>query len=383
MTLKRKILMTPGPVEIPADVLAVLAEPMIHHRTREFDEIFARVLSRLPRVFRTQEPVYMMTATGSGGMEAALTNSLSPGDKVICIVAGKFGERWRNQARALGANVLSLEVPWGEAVDPIRLEALLSEHVDTKAVLVQACETSTGVLNPVQKIAQIVGRRAETLLLVDAITALGVTDLAMDEWGIDVVVAASQKAFMLPTGLAFLGVSKKAWRAVDAAKSPRSYFDLRAEAKANRNGTTEFSSNVALIRGLDVVLEKYLNGDINRHIQRVGQLAQATRAAGIALGLGIFAKSPSPSVTALTLPSKIDGENLRNRLEDLHGFVFAGGQDHLKGKILRIGHMGNVGSRELTQAFSALGKELLLAGHTCDPHLAISTLDRHLREIDT
>lgn len=368
------LLMTPGPVQIPQDVLQAMALPMIHHRTPEFEKILKDVLQRLPKVFRTTQPVYIQSATGSGGMESALVNTLSPGDKVLSIVAGKFGERWRTQAQNLQAHVISIDVPWGESVDVQLVRKTLEAHPDTRLVLIQACETSTAILNPVREVAAIVRQYPKCLLVVDAITALGVTELAMDDWGLDVVVAASQKAFMLPTGLAFLSFSKKAWPFVLEAKTPRSYFDIRAEDKANKNGATEFSSSVALIRGLQVVLTHHLTGDIGENVQRFEHLADVTRKSGEALGLPAYAKSPSPSVTALRLPQGIDGEKLRLNLETKHQIVVAGGQDSLKGKIIRIGHMGDVGIPEVRKTIVALATELNQMGHACNVEAALKVI---------
>jgi aspartate aminotransferase-like enzyme len=368
------LLMTPGPVQIPQDVLQALALPMIHHRTPEFEKILKDVLQRLPKVFRTSQPVYIQSATGSGGMESALVNVLSPGDKVLSIVAGKFGERWRSQAAIFGAKVISIDVPWGDSVNVDQVRQTLEAHPDTRLVLIQACETSTAILNPLREVAAFVRHYPNCLIAVDAITALGVTELAMDDWGLDVVVAASQKAFMLPTGLAFLSFSKKAWPFVLEAKTPRSYFDIRSEDKANRGGATEFSSSVALIRGLQVVLTKYLTGDIGENVQRFEHLALVTRKAGEALGLCTFAKSPSPSVTALSLPPTIDGEKLRLNLETKHRIVVAGGQDSLKGKIIRIGHMGDVGLNEVRRTITALATELNEMGHSCDIQAALKVI---------
>lgn len=364
-------LMAPGPVQIPEDVLQEMALPMIHHRTPEFDGILSETLALLKKFFRTERHVFIQTATGSGGMESALVNTLSPGDKVIAVVSGKFGERWRDIAQVFGMQVVSLDVPWGEAVDPEALADLLKKHPDTRAVITQACETSTAVLHPIRELAQLTRDLPNTILIVDAITAAGVTELPMDDWGLDVVVAGSQKAFMLPTGLAFLSFSKKAWAFVEEAKSPRFYWDVRKELESNLKGETHFSSAVSLIRGLRLVLRKMQEEGFHKQLERCSAMAEATRLGGKALGLEVYSKNPSPSVTALLVPSGIDGQKLRGHLEKKYNVTIAGGQDQLKGKIIRIGHLGHIGRKETLETLERLAKGLNDLGHTCSPEKAV------------
>lgn len=365
-------LMAPGPVQIPDDVLTELARPMIHHRTPEFDVILADALVLLKKFFQTEQPVFIQTATGSGGMESAIVNTLSPGDTVIAVVSGKFGERWRDIALAYGINVLSIDVPWGQAVDPKQVEKLLKKHSEVRAVLTQACETSTAVLHPINALANLVRNYPQTLLMVDAITSIGVTAMPMDDWGIDVIVAGSQKAFMLPTGLTFISFSKKAWPFVEAAKCPRHYWDVRAENKSNLKGETHFSSSVSMIRGLRVALQMMLKEGLNNQIKRVGALAHATRIGGEALGLSVYSQAPSPSVTALLVPPGIDGQKVRAHLETKYNCTIAGGQDYLKGKIIRIGHLGHIGRKETIETIERLGLTLKDLGHECDIIKAIA-----------
>lgn len=365
-------LMAPGPVQIPDDVLKEMARPMIHHRTPEFDAILAETLGLLKKFFRTEQPVFIQTATGSGGMESAIVNALSAGDKVIVVVSGKFGERWRDMARIYGMNVIALDVPWGESVDVGKVKALLEQNPDTRAVLTQACETSTGVLHPIQELAQLTHKLPECLLMIDAITAVGVTELPMDDWHLDVVVAGSQKAFMLPTGLSFISFSKKAWRFVETSKTPRYYWDVRLEHATNLKGETHFSSAVSLIRGLKVVLSKMQQEGFHKQVERCAAMAEATRRGAEALGLSVYAKNPSPSVTALLVPQGIDGQKVRAHLEKTYNITIAGGQDQLKGKIIRIGHLGNVGRKETLATIERLGLTLQDLGHSCSPDKAVS-----------
>lgn len=351
-------LLAPGPVNLHPEVSKALALPMIHHRTPEFDEILKRVLAGIKNIFQTSQDVYLLTSTGSGGMEALLVNVLSPGDKVIAIVSGKFGERWAEMAKTFGAQVIILDVPWGEAVSVSAVEDLLRQNPDTRAVLCQACETSTAVAHPIKELGAIIHSYPETLFLVDGITALGAYHLPMDLWKIDGLVAGSQKAFMLPTGMAFVSLSEKAWKFVDKAKCPRFYFDLRKEKKANATGETFFSSNVAIIRALDVVLKMIASQGLEHLFHAIHRRAEFTRFFGQKLGFNLYAKSPSDSVTALLVPPQMDGQKIRLHLEKTYGITIMGGQDQAKGKIIRIGHMGYIQDHEMVRLIECLGHTL-------------------------
>lgn len=355
MTSHDYSLLAPGPVNLHPEVRHILSLPMIHHRTPEFDAILARVLEGLKKVFGTRERVFMHTSTGSGGMESLLVNTLSPGDRVLAIVSGKFGERWAQMAATFGAKVDTLDVPWGTAVDPSKVEAYLKKNPDTRLVLTQACETSTAVFHPIQALGKIVAGCPETLLMVDGITAVGAMALPMDEWQIDGLVAGSQKAFMLPTGLAFVSLSKKAWAFAEKATTPRFYFDLRKERKANEAGETLFSSVVPVIRALDWVLQDLEKQGLASLYERIQRRALMTREFASKAGLGLYSKAPSPSLTALLVPDGLDGQKARLLLEQKHNLTVMGGQDQAKGKILRVGHMGHIGDDEMLRLFEALG----------------------------
>lgn len=351
-------LLAPGPVSLHPDVIKALALPMIHHRTPEFDKILARVLQGLKKVFQTKQNVYMHSSTGSGGMESLLVNVLSPGDKVLAIVSGKFGERWAQMASVFGAHVITHEVPWGEAVRVADVKGLLEKHPDTRAVLCQACETSTAVTHPIRELAALIAPFPETLFLVDAITALGALPLPMDDWKIDGLVAGSQKALMLPTGLSFVCFSKKAESFFEKATCPRYYFDIRREKKANASGETFFSSSVSLIRALDVVLSLVEEQGLDQLFAANHRRAEATRLFAQKLGFGLYAKAPSDSVTALTVPEGLDGQKIRLHLEEKYNITVMGGQDQAKGKIIRIGHMGYIQDTEMIQLMKCLGLTL-------------------------
>jgi aspartate aminotransferase-like enzyme len=349
--------MTPGPVPVPQKVLEILSEPMEHHRTPEFQAVLKRVLTKLPSVFGTSQPAFIHTSTGSGGLESALVNVLSPGDEVLSLITGKFGDRWAKMAEAYGAKVTRVVTEPGRAVTVEQVSAALQKNSNFKIVLCQACETSSAVLNPIKEIAAVT-RKTQALLLVDGITALGAFPMPMDEWGIDCVVGGSQKAFMLPTGLSFISFSARAWERIETAKCPRFYFDIRKERKANQGGETLFSASVPMIKALEYVLSEIEKNGIESIQARVQKLAQATHLAGKELGLESFSKNPSPTVTALTVPDGIDGVKLRNEMENVHKVVIMGGQDELKGKIIRIGHMGAIENKDMLVTIQALGETL-------------------------
>ncbi len=349
----KQILMTPGPVPLPPEVLDVLALPMEHHRTPQFMALFARVLENLKKVFVTDEPAFIHTSTGSGGMESAIVNCLSPGDHVIAIVTGKFGERWADMSEAFGCKVTRLTVRWGKAVKVSDVEALLKKFPETVAVLTQSCETSTGVLHPVRELAQLT-RTLKTVLMVDAITALGALPLPMDEWGIDVMIGGSQKAFMLPTGLSFISFSKKAWALTATSKIPKFYFDIREERKANENGESFFSTAVTHIRALDLVLTIFLQRGLHKVHERIQVLSKATIIAARDLQLEILSEVPSPSVTAIAMPEGVDSAAVRSHMEKHANVIVMGGQDQLKGKIIRIGNMGAISDENLLTTMKAL-----------------------------
>lgn len=351
-------LLAPGPVKLHPKVMESLAQPMIHHRTPEFDQILKRVLERLKSVFQTKEDCYLITSTGSGGMEALLVNTLAPGDKVIGVDSGKFGERWCEMAKVFGGQVVTHKTEWGKALKVADIEKLLEENPTTKILMTQACETSTGIKHPIQELGELVARYPDCLFLVDGITALGAFPLPMDEWKIDGLVGGSQKAFMLPTGLSMLSFSKKAWAKIEKNPQPRFYFDVRKEKKANQNGETFFSSNVTLIRALDVVLEMIAQKGLAALFQEIKERALWTQNMAKDLGFRLYAEIPAESVTALLVPAGYDGQKIRAELEAKHGITIMGGQDQAKGKIIRIGHMGYIEKQDLLDLKEGLTKVL-------------------------
>lgn len=364
--MSNAILLAPGPVQLHPEVQAILSQPMIHHRTPEFDEILKRVLRGLKYLFQTEQPVYMHTSTGSGGMESLLVNLINPGDEVLSIVSGKFGERWADMAEVYGAKVHRMNIAWGEAVDPIEVENFLQKNRNIKMVLCQATETATATAHPIQQLGQIIST-TPALFIVDGITAVGAYDIKMDEWNIDGLVAGSQKAVMLPTGMSYVCFSKKAWAVVENCKTPRFYFDLRREHKANQNGETLFSSPVPLIKALDFVLTRIQQYGLQTHFRQLRRRADFTRALATVMKLELYSKSPSDSVTALMVPAGLNGVTLREHLEKKYLVTVMGGQDQAKGKILRIGHMGYIRESDMIETMFRLAQALKDLSYDINP----------------
>lgn len=364
--MSNPILLAPGPVQLHPEVQKILSQPMIHHRTPEFDQVLARVLKNLKYLFQTKNHVFIQTSTGSGGLESVLVNVLNPQDQVLAIISGKFGERWADMAETFGARVQRLNVEWGKAVDPKAVEKILQDNPQIKIVLCQACETSTATAHDIQALGKII-HATEALFLVDGITATGAYPIPMDEWHIDGLIAGSQKAVMLPTGLSLVSFSEKAWRAAETAKTPRFYFDLRKELKANQNGETLFSSPVPLVRALDFVLTRIQEITLEKHFRQLRRRADFTRALAREMNLSLFSSSPSDSVTALSLPTGINGVQLREQFEKKYAVTVMGGQDQLKGKIIRIGHMGYILDEHMIETMHRLALCLKDFGVEIDP----------------
>lgn len=365
--MKKTYLLAPGPTPIPESVTATFVRPIIHHRTPGFQSILDDVRSGLKYVFQTRQDVLLLSSSGTGAMEAALTNLFSRGDEVITINGGKFGERWSKIAKPHGVNSIEVKVPYGETLDPKQLEEKLKQHPAAKAVLFQASETSTGIRMPTQEICKIT-KSAGILSVCDAITACGVFDLPMDEWGIDVLITGSQKALMIPPGLSMLALSDKAWAAVENSNIPKFYFDLSRERKSAAKSSTAWTPPISLIQGLQESLRLIKDEGLHNVFKRHELLAKATRAGVQALGLELFArKSPSPALTAVKVPAGIkDGKLIPKTMRDKYGVTIAGGQDELEGKIFRLSHFGYADRFDVTTALSALELTLNELGHTVE-----------------
>jgi len=346
-------LLSPGPTPIPNEVALAMSETMIHHRTPEFNRVFDEARHGLKKLFGTQSDVLMLASSGTGAMEASVANLFSPGDKVLVINGGKFGERWLNIANAYRLNPIDLKVGWGEAVKVADVEQQLKAHPDIRGVMVQASETSTTVFHPVKEIAKLT--QNGPLFLVDGVTAVGVVPLSMDEWGIDVLVTGSQKALMLPPGLGFIALSDRAWEKTKQAKLPRFYFDLNLERKNQQKGSGAFTPAVSLIFGVRASLRMLEREGLENVYARHARLCKATRAAATALGLKLLAPdSPSPAATGIYLPNGIDADQVLEYLRDKMNITLAEGQDQLKGKVIRIAHIGYMGAFDVITAIAAL-----------------------------
>lgn len=351
---QKRYLLAPGPTPVPEEVLLAMAAPTIHHRTPEFEAIVGGIRDALGRVFQTAQDVITLASSGTGAMEASIVNTLSPGDFVVVVNGGKFGERWAKICRGYGVEVEEVEVEWGRAVDPAAVEKVLQRRPDTRAVLLQASETSTTVLHPVAELARLT-RDRDTLLVVDGITSVGVVDMPMDDIGIDVLVSGSQKAFMLPPGLAFVALSEKAWNASASSTLPKFYFDLARERASQQKNTTAYTPAINLMYGLKKALDLMLGEGLPELFARHDRLARATRAGAEGLGLRLLApEAPSPAATGIYLPDGIPGGDLQKYLRYGLGVEVAGGQDRLKGKVLRLAHLGHVGPFDVVTGMTAL-----------------------------
>jgi len=338
--LQKPHLFAPGPTPVPTRTLLAMAQPILHHRAPEFEAVLADVREGLKWLFQTREEVLLFAASGTGAMEASVANILSPGERALVVRGGNFGERWANICQAYGIETTNIDVEWGKAVRPDQIRAALDADRSTRAVFVTASETSTGVKHPTREIAEIVRSRDDVVLAVDAITALGVFDIRMDAWGIDVLVSGSQKALMLPPGLAFAAASPKAWARVERSRSPRFYFDFRREKKALLTNQTAWTPAVSLVVGLKDTLSIMRQEGLEALFQRHALFARATREAMLALGLDLFAEVPSEATTVIKGPAGMDTGKIVKQMRNKYGVTIIGGQGQAKGKVFRIATLG-------------------------------------------
>ncbi len=348
--MQKRYLLAPGPTQIPPVVLLKMAEPILHHRNPMFEEIVSEVREGLKWLFGTKNEVLFFASSGTGAMEGAVTNMLSPNDKAIVVRSGKFGDRWANICKAYGVQAVEISVPWGDEIDPALVEKALKENPDAKAVYTHATETSTGVRYPVKEVAAIVKNYPNTICVIDGITGVGVFELPMD-------------ASMWPPGRAFAGVSDKPWEMNKTSKMPRFYFNWTKELTNLQKNQTNFTPAISLIVGLRESLKMMREDGLEKVYKRAEILARATREGAIALGLKPFAKNPSPAVTAIYAPEGIDGQAIYKSLWKKYGVTGAGGQDHLKGKIFRIATLGYADKYDVVTAIAALEFTLKDLGH--------------------
>jgi aspartate aminotransferase-like enzyme len=358
----KRFLITPGPTPVPPEVLSALAEPVIHHRAPRFTEILKEVVSGMKYIYQTENDIIVLAASGTAAMESAVVNLVNPGDHVLVASVGNFGERWMKLATTWGAEVTALQYEWGTRAVPADIEAALQNDPAIKAVYVQHSETSTGVLNDINAIGEIVAK-TPAVLVVDAISGLGASDLKTDEWHVDVCVTGSQKALMVPPGLAYVAVSEKAWQLVDKCKTPRFYFDWVTHGKkmtgdaAQTPYTPAVSLMVAQNAAVELIREEGLENVFERH--RV--LGRACREGVKALGLELFGPDDpeANSVTAVRVPEGVDGAKIGKIARDKWGVWLAGGQGVVKGKIFRFGHCGYFGHSDIVVGLSTV--EMVLA----------------------
>lgn len=347
-------LLTPGPTPLPEEVRLALAQDMIHHRKEQFREIMAQAQRGLRILFGTSDPVLPLACTGTGAMTAAVVSLFRPGDRVLSVEAGKFGQRWTEIALSRDLDVRRLELPWGDIARPEDIEAILLDDPLIRGVLIQQSETSTGALMPIREIGEVT-RKSQALLVVDGISAVGISPCPMEEWGIDCLLTGSQKGLMLPPGLALISLSERAWRRAEECQPGCYYFNLPAERKNLEKGQTNFTSAINLIRGLNISLELMLANGLDAIYRRQWALTSLVRAGAAAMGLEPFVKHDYAwGVTSLELPPNVDPATLLRQMESRYGVVMAGGQDQLKGRIIRLGHMGWVDWGDCMAGLTAL-----------------------------
>lgn len=355
--MKKQILLTPGPTPLPGGVREALARPMIHHRTAIYQEIFKEVVEGLKTVFQTRNDLFIFTSSGTGAMETAVVNFLSPGDKVVAVIGGKFGERWGNICEAYGLNTIFLPVVWGEACSPDLLEETLRKEKEVKAVYTTLCETSTGVRQDIEALTRAAHEHG-AILVVDAISGLAADPLLTDRWGVDVVISGSQKALMLPPGLSFISVGSRAWELAKSARLPKFYFDLQKTKKAWQKFDSPFTPAISLVIALRESLKRIQKKGMEKVWKEAEELASFTRKGASRLGLSLFSKAPSSALTAVNVPEGVDGKRLVQTLRGQYGIWVAEGQGELEGKIFRIAHMGYIRKQDIQLCFTALEKEL-------------------------
>lgn len=376
--MQKKYLMTPGPTPVPSEVLLAQARPMIHHRTPDFNQVVRECVEGLKYVFQTEaSDVLIFASSGTGAMESAVVNCFSPGDKVIVSYNGKFGQRMEQISKAYGLSVTVLEYGWQQVVNPADIADFLKQNPDTRGVIVTQSETSSGVLNDVQAIGEIVKDYPECVLIVDSITGIGAVDCQTDAWGLDVVMTGSQKGLMLPPGLAAVTVSPKAWQAYQRSSLPKFYFDWKKYQKNLQDDTTPFTPAVSLMIGLAEALKLMREEGLENIIARHARLAEATRQGCEALGLELFAppEGRGNAVTPVWVPEGIDGKKLVSTMKNKYGVTIAGGQDDYAGRIFRVGHLGYFGDFDIITTLAALEMSLKELSYQFEPGSGIKAAE--------
>ncbi len=372
--MKRKMLMTPGPSPVPAFLRESLAKEIIHHRTEEFRQILTRVHQGLQSLLLTKNPVVLLSSSGTGAMEAAVSNLFSRKDKVIVISGGKFGQRWAEISKNFSLELVEMKIDWGSAPDPKELETIFSKNNDAKAVLTTLCETSTGTVYDIENLTK-TAKKYNAITVVDAISGLGQDELLTDKWGVDVVVGGSQKGLMLPPGLSFLSINEKAKKMIENSDLPKYYFSLKKALAKYQDNDTPYTPAVNLIVALDAALEEINKEDIKERWQRFKKLAEGVHLAAKALGFSLLSSRPSSSLTAINVPEEIKSSQLIKFLRREYGLSIAGGQDQLKDRIVRIAHMGWIDRPDLITCFSYFEAGLKNFGYQFQTGISLTALE--------
>jgi len=379
----KHFLYSPGPTPVPEEVLLEMAKPLIHHRTPQFFKIIQENFELLQYIFQTKNPVITITSSGTGAMEASVTNFLSPKDKAIVLSAGKFGERFAEICRAYNISVIEIKAPYGMDVKAEELEKALKQNPDTKAVFTEYSETSTGVAFDIKSIAKVV-KNTEAILVVDGISAIGAMEFKMDEWAIDVALAGSQKAFMIPPGLSFISFSEKAKKMMEKSTLPKYYFNLTKEKESLEKNTTAWTPAISLFIALNSALKLMKKEGLESITKRHALIAEACRKAVQSIGLSILpvvpAVKPSDTLTAVKVPAGIDGLKIPSLMRDKYGVTIAGGQESLKGKIFRLGHLGYFGISDIIIELQAMELALKELGYKFDYGKSVFTAQKVIEE---
>ncbi|HHF51278.1 MAG TPA: alanine--glyoxylate aminotransferase family protein [Candidatus Aminicenantes bacterium] len=379
--IKKKYLISPGPTPIPESVLSAAAEPIIHHRTPEFSHVFMEVTRGLQYMFQTKEDVFILASTGTGAMEAAVVNLLSPEDEVIVLNGGKFGNRWACICREYGLKTRDIKIEWGKDYPKEKLRDELSIRPGFKAVFTTLSETSTGAVYDIKGYSEVIKDKGG-LLVVDGISGIGAVPCPMDDWNIDVLIAGSQKAFMIPPGLSYIAFSPKAWACVEKSSLPKYYFDAKSAKKSLKNRTSPYSPAISLIiqqkKALEIIMEIGLEKLIEHHTI----LGKATRAGVTALGLELLADNPGNVLTAVKTPKGIDGFQIIDTMHSKYGVYIAGSQAPHKGEFFRISHLGYISRFDIITALSALEMTLSDLGYKCEFGESLKAAEKILKEED-
>lgn len=383
---KAELLMIPGPTPLPEAVRTVMSSPAIGHRSAEFKDVLKRVFPNLRWLFQSKNQVFLYTASGTGAMEASMSNTLNAGDRILVLVNGVFSQRWAEIAKTLGLTTETLDVPAGDFHTPDMLREYLEANKGSnyKAILLTHSETSTGVLNPIRELTTVIRQsHPDALVIADTITSLGAAEFALDDWDIDIAVSGSQKGFMLPPGLSFLAWSDRAWKAHQDCKHPGYYFNFTRYQKSQLENTTPYTPATHLILGLDVALSLMMEEGLDNIVARHARNQAMTRAGLKAMGLALFVKDDryaSPSVTSFLPPAGLTVDAVRAGLKKRFGIIIADGQKDLKGKIMRIGHLGHVSEREVLATLAALEAVLSELGHAVPAGAGVSAAMNATRE---